>query len=153
MRIYNATKGTMNLPMANGSRLIIGSMEVSRQFYPTVELLNLLVSAYSRDDIAIIIDSSAEISMGATVSALPGYVADSLEEAIMRFKKPEKREAPGRCSDTRRDGEPHDKEAIMRFKKPEKEEIKTPREDKTKISQDTQSKVSEKVDKKSNELK
>jgi hypothetical protein len=123
MRIYNATKGTMNLPMANGSRLIIGSMEVSRQFYPTVELLNLLVSAYSRDDIAIIIDSSAEISMGATVSALPGYVADSLEEAIMRFKKPEK------------------------------EEIKTPREDKTKISQDTQSKVSEKVDKKSNELK
>lgn len=123
MRIYNATKGTMNLPMANGSRLIIGSMEVSRQFYPTVELLNLLVSAYSRNDIAIIIDSSAEISMGATVSALPGYVADSLEEAIMRFKKPEK------------------------------EEIKTPREDKTKISQDTQSKVSEKVDKKSNELK
>lgn len=123
MRIYNATKGTMNLPMANGSRLIIGSMEVSRQFYPTVELLNLLVSAYSRDDIAIIIDSSAEISMGATVSALPGYVADSLEEAIMRFKKPEK------------------------------EEIKTLREDKTKISQDTQSKVSEKVDKKSNELK
>lgn len=123
MRIYNATKGTMNLPMANGSRLIIGSMEVSRQFYPTVELLNLLVSAYSRDDIAIIIDSSAEISMGATVSALPGYVADSLEEAIMRFKKPEK------------------------------EETKVIKEDKMKSSQDTQSKVSEKVDKKSNELK
>jgi hypothetical protein len=87
MRIYNATKGTMNLPMANGSRLIIGSMEVSKQFYPTVELLNLLVSAYSRDDIAIIIDSSAEISMGATVSALPGYVVEGPEEAIMRFKK------------------------------------------------------------------
>lgn len=87
MRIYNATKSTMNLPMANGSRLIIGSKEVSRQFYPTVELLNLLVSAYSRDDIAIIIDSAAEISMGATVSALPGYVANSSEEAIMRFNK------------------------------------------------------------------
>lgn len=92
MRIYNATKGTMNLPMANGSRLIIGSNEVSRQFFPTVEMLNLLVSAYSRDDIAIIIDSATEIAMGATVSALPGYVADSLEEAIMRFKKPEPKE-------------------------------------------------------------
>lgn len=123
MRIYNATKGTMNLPMANGSRLIIGSMEVSRQFYPTVELLNLLVSAYSRDDIAIIIDSSAEISMGATVSALPGYVADSLEEAIMRFKKPEK------------------------------EGTKVTKEDKMKSPQDAQPKASEKVDKKSNELK
>ena len=87
MRIYNATKGTMNLPMANGSRLIIGSMEASRQFFPTVELLNLLVSAYSRKDIAIIIDSATEMSMGATVSALPGYIANTLEEAIFRFKK------------------------------------------------------------------
>lgn len=87
MRIYNATKGTMNIPMANGSRLIIGSMEASRQFFPTVELLNLLVSAYSREDIAIIIDSATEMSMGATVSALPGYIANTLEEAIFRFKK------------------------------------------------------------------
>lgn len=89
MRIYNATKATMNLPMANGSRLIIGSKEMSRQFYPTVELLNLLVSAYSMDDIAIIIDSSAEISMGATVSALPGYVVKDTEEALMKFKEKE----------------------------------------------------------------
>lgn len=89
MRIYNATKSTMNLPMANGSRLIIKPQECSRQFYPTVELLNLLVSAYTYDDIAIIIDSAAEISMGATVSALPGFVANTAEEAIMRFKKNE----------------------------------------------------------------
>lgn len=87
MRIYNATKSTMNLPMANGSRLIIRPRECSRQFYPTVELLNLLVSAYTYNDIAIVIDSAAEISMGATVSALPGFVANSLEEAIMRFSK------------------------------------------------------------------
>lgn len=93
MRIYNATKSTMNLPMPNGSRLIIKSMECSKQFFPTVELLNLLVSAYTRDDIAIIIDGGpSEMSMGAVVSSLPALVADSLEDAIMRFKKEEKAE-------------------------------------------------------------
>lgn len=90
MRIYNATNGSMNLPMPSGSRLIIGPKELSRQFYPTVELLSLLVSAYSRDDIAIIIDTAAEVSMGATISALPGYVVGSPEEAILRFKKDNK---------------------------------------------------------------
>lgn len=89
MRIYNATKSTMNLPMANGSRLIIRPQECSRQFYPTTELLSLLVSAYTYNDIAIIIDSAAEISMGATVSALPGFVVNSVEDAIMKFKKTE----------------------------------------------------------------
>lgn len=84
----------MNLPLPGGSRLIIKSMECSKQFLPTVELLNLLVSAYTRDDIAIIVDGGpSEVSMGAMVSSLPALMADSLEEAIMRFKKDEKVEA------------------------------------------------------------
>lgn len=73
--------------MANGFKINHWFEEASRQFFPTVELLNLLVSAYSREDIAIIIDSATEMSMGATVSALPGYIANTLEEAIFRFKK------------------------------------------------------------------
>jgi outer membrane biosynthesis protein TonB len=94
MRIYNATSASMNLPLPNGSRLLIGKKQMSRQFYPTVELLNLLVSAYSRDDIAILLESSGEVSMGAIISALPGYVAANEEEAVMRFqKKDEKVEA------------------------------------------------------------
>lgn len=87
MRIYNATKSTMNLPMPNGSRLVVGSRELSRQFYPTVELLTLLVSAYTRDDIAIVMEGAGEVSMGAVVSALPGYTASTPEEAIERFAK------------------------------------------------------------------
>lgn len=87
MRIYNGTNSTMNLPMPNGSRLIIGSKAVSKQFFPTIELLTLLVSAYSRDDIAIIIDSGSEIQMGATVSALPGYIAKDVEDAIEKLSK------------------------------------------------------------------
>lgn len=94
MRIYNGTNSTMNLPMPNGSRLIIGSKAVSKQFFPTVELLTLLVSAYSRDDIAIIIDSGSEIQMGATVSALPGYIAKDVDEAIERLNKKPKAEIP-----------------------------------------------------------
>lgn len=89
MRIYNGTKSTMNIPMANMSRLIIGPMKTSATFYPSTDLLNLLVSAYSRDDIAIIVDSAVEMNMGAAVSAFPGYVANSEEEAIMRFRKTE----------------------------------------------------------------
>lgn len=87
MKILNATKGTMNLPLPNGSRLIIEAGKVSKQFYPTIDLLTLLVSAYSRDDIGVIIDNPAEIAMGATVSALPGYVYNTPEEAIASLKK------------------------------------------------------------------
>lgn len=94
MRIYNATKSTMNLPMPNGSRLVVGSRELSRQFYPTVELLTLLVSAYTRDDIAIVMEGAGEVSMGAVVSALPGYTASTPEEAIERFAKPEVKSEP-----------------------------------------------------------
>lgn len=85
MRIYNGTNSTMNLPMPNGSRLIIGSKAVSKQFFPTAELLSLLVSAYSRDDIAIMIDSGSEIQMGAVISALPGYIVKDVDEAIERL--------------------------------------------------------------------
>ena len=86
MKIFNGTTSTMNVPMANGSRLVIRPFETSKQFLPTTELLQLFVSAYSRDDIALIIESSAEISMGSLVSALPGYVANSVEEAVIRFR-------------------------------------------------------------------
>lgn len=86
MRIYNGTNSTMNLPMPNGSRLIIGSKAVSKQFFPTVELLTLLVSAYSRADIAIIVDSGSEIQLGAAISALPGYIAKDVDDAIEKIK-------------------------------------------------------------------
>ena len=86
MKIYNATNGSMNLPLANGSRLIIDPKGVSKQFFPTVEMLNLLVSAYTRDDIAIIIDGASELAMGAVVSALPGYTVNSVEEALKKFE-------------------------------------------------------------------
>lgn len=89
MKIYNGTNSSLNIPMANKSRLLIGPMSASTAFYPSVEVLELLVSAYSRDDIAIVIESSAELQMGSLVSALPGYVVNSVEEAVMKFKKPE----------------------------------------------------------------
>lgn len=87
MKIFNATNSTLNIPLANSSRLVIKSFESSKQFLPTVELLQKLVSAYSRDDIAFIIESQAEISMGSSVSTLPGYIANSVEEAIGRFRE------------------------------------------------------------------
>lgn len=123
MRIYNATKSTMNLPLANGSRLIIRPQECSKQFYPTVDMLTLLVSAYSYDDIAIIIDSAAEISMGATVSALPGFVANSLEEAIMKFKKPTESKAAQSASVKPTEVKPA-KTTVVEASKPKVSEVK-----------------------------
>lgn len=94
MKIFNATNSTLNLPLANKSRLIIRPFEASKQFLPTTELLQLYVSSYSRDDIAFIMESQAEISMGSSVSTLPGYIANSLEEAISRFRDRMKDNAP-----------------------------------------------------------
>lgn len=113
MKIYNGTNSSLNIPMANKSRLLIGPMSASTAFYPSVEVLELLVSAYSRDDIAIVIESSAELQMGSLVSALPGYVVNSVEEAVMKFKKPE----PKKVEKTKAPEEPKEETKVKVEKK------------------------------------
>lgn len=85
MRIYNGTKSNMDLPLANKSRLIISPRSVSNEFLPTVEFLQMMVMSYSRDDIAFIPSGPSDTAMAAQVSTMPGYIANSVEEAVVRF--------------------------------------------------------------------
>lgn len=85
MKIYNGTNSLLNLPLANGRRLVIDPKSVSADFLPTTKMLQMLVSAYSRNDIAFIPAGPNDLTVGATVSTLPAYVANSLEEAVNRF--------------------------------------------------------------------
>lgn len=85
MRIYNGTKSNMDLPLANKSRLIIRPRSVSNEFLSTVEFLQMMVMSYSRDDIAFIPSGPSDTAMAAQVSTMPGYIANSVEEAVVRF--------------------------------------------------------------------
>lgn len=89
MKIYNGTNSVMNLPLNNGSRLIIRPRSLSDPFLASTEVLQLVVSAFSRNDIAIIPSGASELNLSSTVSALPAYIAYTEEEAITRFVKPE----------------------------------------------------------------
>lgn len=91
MRLYNGTNSGINLPLNNGQRLIVSPKSVSGQFLPSIEFLTLIATAYSRADIALILSGASEVQMCSSVSTIPGYIAQSLEEAIERFSevKPE----------------------------------------------------------------
>ena len=91
MRLYNGTNSGINLPLNNGQRLIVSPKSVSGQFLPSIEFLTLIATAYSRADIALILSGASEVQMCSSVSTIPGYIAQSVEEAIERFSevKPE----------------------------------------------------------------
>lgn len=85
MKIYNGTKSVIDLPLADKSRLVIKPKSVSNEFLPTVQFLQMVVMAYSRDDIAFIPSGPSDTAMAANVSTMPGYIANSVEEAVVRF--------------------------------------------------------------------
>lgn len=85
MKIYNGTKSVVDLPLANGSRLVVKPKSVSNEFLPTIQFLQMVVMSYSRDDLAFIPSGPSDTAMAANVSTMPGYIANSVEEAVMRF--------------------------------------------------------------------
>lgn len=89
MRIFNGKDSQVNLPLSNGQRISIAPHSVSGDIMPSTEFLSLMVSSFGYDEIALIVAGPFEINMCSQVSALAGMVANSLEEAIQRFSKPE----------------------------------------------------------------
>lgn len=86
MRIYNAKNSQIDIPLvAGGERLTVESKSVSRDFMPNKDFLSLIVTAFDYDEIALIVSGPFEISMCSQVSCIPGFVVNSLEDAILRF--------------------------------------------------------------------
>ena len=85
MRIYNGTKSQLDLPLTGTQRIQIPSRSVSGDILPNNEFLSLLVASYDYSEIALIVSGPYEINMCSQVSGAVGFVASSLEEAIVRF--------------------------------------------------------------------
>ena len=86
MRIYNAKNSQIDIPLvAGGERLTVESKSVSRDFMPNKDFLSLIVTAFDYNEIALIVSGPFEISMCSQVSCIPGFVVNSLEDAILRF--------------------------------------------------------------------
>jgi hypothetical protein len=85
MRIYNAKSSQINVPLTGSERLTVPAKSVSRDFMPNKEFLSLIVTAFDYSEIALIVSGPFEISMCSQVSCIPGFVVNSLEEAILRF--------------------------------------------------------------------
>lgn len=95
MRIYNGKKSNLEMPLGNGQKLVVGPQSVSRDFLPSTNFMNMLVSSFDYNEIALIVSGIQELNLCSSVSAASGFVCHSLAEAVERFApKEEKKEEP-----------------------------------------------------------
>ena len=92
MRIYNAKKSPMDLPIGSNTRLTIPSHSVSKDIMPSDDFLTLVASTFDETEIALIVAGAFEINMCAKNPACTPLVCQSLDEAIERFNPTPKEE-------------------------------------------------------------
>ena len=92
MRIYNAKKSQMDLPIGSNTRLTIPSHSVSKDIMPSDDFLTLVASTFDETEIALIVAGAFEINMCAKTPACTPLVCQSLDEAIERFNPTPKEE-------------------------------------------------------------
>ena len=85
MRIYNAMKAQIQMPLSNGTNLVIPGNSVSGEFMPNSTIISVFMSSYKKTDVAFIISGPYEIAMLSNFAGSGEYVVSSLEEAIARF--------------------------------------------------------------------
>lgn len=112
MRVYNNTSSSLNLPLTGSTRLEIKAKSVSGNILGNSEFLSTVISNFTSDEIAFIVNGPWELNLCANIPTCTNYVVQSLEEAIERFTpKEEKKEeikvenenkvedVPCKCSD------------------------------------------------------
>ena len=92
MRIYNAKKSQMDLPIGSNTRLTIPSHSVWTDIMPSDDFLTLVASTFDETEIALIVAGAFEINMCAKNPACTPLVCQSLDEAIERFNPTPKEE-------------------------------------------------------------
>ena len=85
MRIYNARKVQIEMPLGNGSKLIVPSNSVSCEFMPNATIISVFMTSYRSSEIAFIVSGPYEIAMLSNFVGSGDFVVQSLEEAIARF--------------------------------------------------------------------
>lgn len=93
MRIYNGKKSNLEMPLGNGQKIVVGPQSVSGDFLPSTNFLNMLVSSFDYNEIALIVTGIQELNLCSSVSAAAGFVCHTIAEAVERFApKPVKKE-------------------------------------------------------------
>ena len=85
MRIYNARKVQIEMPLGNGSKLIVPGNSVSCEFMPNATIISVFMTSYRSSEIAFIVSGPYEIAMLSNFVGSGDFVVQSLEEAIARF--------------------------------------------------------------------
>ncbi len=88
MRIYNGTNSQVSLPYVGNQRINVAPKSVSGNIGCNADLLSLIVTSYTTDELAIIVSGPYELSMASQNPVAVGYVVQTLDEAITRFAKP-----------------------------------------------------------------
>lgn len=98
MRIYNGKKTNLELPLGNGQKIVVGPQSVSGDFLPSTNFMNMLVSSFDYNELALIVSGIQELNLCSSVSAAAGFVCHSIAEAVERFapkpKEDKKEEKP-----------------------------------------------------------
>lgn len=85
MRIYNAKKAQIEMPLGNGMKLVIPSNSISGEFMPNSTIISVFMTSYTPKDVAFVISGPYEIAMLSNFAGSGEYVVNSLEEAVLRF--------------------------------------------------------------------
>lgn len=85
MKIYNGKSSQIDLPLANGTRLVIGPKSLSKDFWPDENFLALIATSYEESEIALIVGGAAEMVMCAKIAPIEPLVVYSIDDAITKF--------------------------------------------------------------------
>ena len=86
MRIYNARKSQISIPLTATEKIVVPSYGTSESFLPNPRILSLIVTSFDYSDIALIVSGPNEMTMCSETPCCSGFVANSLEEALERFQ-------------------------------------------------------------------
>lgn len=86
MRIYNARKSQISIPLTATQKIVVPSYGTSESFLPNPKILSLIVTSFDYSDIALIVSGPNEMTMCSETPCCSGFVVNSLEEALERFQ-------------------------------------------------------------------
>ena len=119
MRIYNARKSQISVPLTVTEKIVVPSFGISESFLPNPRFLSLIVTSFDYSDIALIVSGPNEMTMCSETPCAAGFVVNSLEEALERFSV--ETGASMKCAAKVID--PINEERLEAEKKAEKEEL------------------------------
>lgn len=85
MRIYNAKRAQIEMPLSNGTKLVIPGNSISGEFMPNSTVISVFMASYTPAEVAFVISGPYEISMLSNFAGSGAYVVSSVEEAVARF--------------------------------------------------------------------